>query len=213
MNASDVATRVKDQFGDTSSIQVSDPMILRWINDALLDFAVQNEIFRARAKATTLAGQQTYGVPSDLLKLKIIKFNFDSLEELSDGEADQYIRRNDEHVSTGIPTHYWIWDQDIYLWPTPNSSGDLVVYYISKPSEVTDMSATINIPDEYRPRLVEYCLQQAYEMDENFQAGNMKAQQLQAGLLALKNIEEPERESFYAGVTYIPDDSPTDYLC
>lgn len=55
MLVSEIATRVKRQFGDEAGAQIEDADILRWVNDAMIDIARTNNLLQISATTATTA--------------------------------------------------------------------------------------------------------------------------------------------------------------
>lgn len=206
MNVSEVSTRVKIQFGDESGVQIDDNRIIGWINDALREFAVQNKLFQTRAVVTMTPGLQAYLLPDNLLRLHSVKIDYKNLTEKSIVEIDEVIETADNPSNTSDTAYYyWIYGDSINLYPIPTNPSQLMIYYSKIPDEITDVTSTLPIAEEYRSRLVEYCLVQAYELDENFQAAQLKDQQVRTGLQDMRDAQQAPNDAIYPSITYYPD--------
>lgn len=181
----DVLAHVKRQFGDESGVQITNEDIMRWVN------AGQDEIFRrpepvkASISADLVAGQQEYALPDGILRIQTIYVNGYPIEQRSNQEMEEYVRKEDPlNVTTGTPAVWSEWGGSISLFPKPDISavGGLSLRYIKGPVLVSDATDTLSLPDAYYNRLVEYVLQQAYELDENFAAADTKAAQFTMNL-------------------------------
>lgn len=209
MNLGEIKTRVKRQFGDESSVQVTDDDIVRWVNDAQREIAQQNDLLETIATTTITASTSEYSLPADILTLRAVRFNNYKLEALSQEEADSKIvnYENPAAYVLGTPVHFWIYANKLTLYPTPNTSGVLLkIYYTRIPIAV---SVDANIPElhvKYHGRIVDYVLQQAYEMDENWEASGNKSAQLVAGLNSLKEADSWTERSTYPVITVLAED-------
>lgn len=216
MNVGQIKTRVKRQFGDESAVQVTDEDIIRWINDAMREIAQQNEnVLETIATAAVTSGTSEYSLPSDILQLRAVRFGNRKLSILSLQEADQHITNaeNPESYQTGTPEYAWIYANKITLYPTPDTtdSDDLKIYYTRLP---TDVAVDADIPElhvKYHARIVDYVLQQAYEMDEDWAASGNKSAQFQGGLNTLKEADSWIERSTYPVITVLAEDGSWDY--
>lgn len=206
MLVSEIATRVKRQFGDEAGAQITDADIIRWVNDAQTEIATANDLLQVSATASTTAGTQKYTFPTNLLILRAAKWKGLKLQPVSMEEADSIMVSSD--TQQGTPTVFWQFARQIYLWPTPSANGtsDLTLYYTRQAIQVTSTSDTPELPVQYHPRIVEYCVAQAAELDDNLQHYQVKMAQFEAGVTKLKDGQDWESQDFYPTVTASPRD-------
>lgn len=210
MNVGEIKTRVKRQFGDESSVQVTDDDIIRWINDAQQEIAQQNdEVLETIATTAVIAGTSDYALPDDMLRLRSARYGNRKLKGLSLQEADQSITNYEDpaNYQQGTPEMFWIYSNRITLYPTPNSNDpdDLKLYYTRIPDQVAVDADTPELHKKYHPTIVQYVLMQAYEMDEDWDASGNKSAQVSAGLNSLKESDWQDH-SAYPTITVLPED-------
>lgn len=203
MLVSEIATRVKRQFGDEAGAQITDADIIRWCNDAQQEIAVANDLLQVSAYTATTAGTQKYTIPANLLILRSAKWQGVKMQAVSMEEADALTLSTSATVPTGVPTTYWQFARQIYLWPIPgvSAASDLVLYYTRVPTALTVVGDTPELPLQYHPRLVEYCVAQAAELDDNLQHYAMKMSQFKQGVGELKDNATWENHDVYPSIT------------
>lgn len=210
MNVGEIKIRAKRSFGDEASVQLFDADIIRWINDAMREIAQQNDLLETLATTTLVTNQAEYTFPTDMLTLRAIRVGNQKLSSLSLQQADEYITNyeNPAGYSTGTPTHFWVWANKFTLYPTPDASSptDLKTYYTRIPVEVNVDADVPEIGTKYHNRILEYVLQQAYEMDEDWEASGNKGAQFNAGLNNLKEADSWTERSAYPTITVCEDD-------
>lgn len=207
MIVSDIVTRVQRQFGDEAAVQVTDADVIRWINDAQKEIAVQNDLMQATGTAPSVINQNEYDFPADMLGLNKLFYNNYKLRFLAREEYDAYVNPQDPNeVNTGDPLVYTRWGAKYLVYPRPSAVGTFKLLYTQRPAEVDDINDTLAIPVEYHPRIVEFCLRQAYEMDEDWDAAAVKSTQFDAGLSILKENEYSQDKEFYPTITVLPED-------
>lgn len=204
LKVSDIIARVERQFGDEANIQIEDADIIRWINDAQRELALHNNLLQARAVADSARGQAEYTLPLDVLTIRSVRYAGEKLQPLSAQEAEEHI---DNTTETGTPSRFWVWAQRITVHPAPAAplTGGLQIFYSRQPATVSVATDIPELPVQYHNRIVEYCLQKAYELDENWAAAQVKGQQFQEGVQELKgNVDWVERD-FYPTITSLPE--------
>jgi hypothetical protein len=137
MIVSELAIRVKRQFGDESSVQVTDDDIIRWVNAGVSEIARKNQLLETKANSSIIAGTADYSYPTDLLTLIAVRANTVSLLKLSPSAIDDYVY---DTSTPGCPTAYSTFGRIITLYPTPNAAGTLTISYTAKPAVVAETS-------------------------------------------------------------------------
>ena len=206
---SDVAVRVKRQFGDEAGVQVTDADIFRWVNDGQREIAAKNDLLRTRAAADIVAGQNTYGNPPDVLRFISVYYDGNPLRHINFQEADGWILSQDPSVAlSGKPTIWYSFANEILLYPKPDAdiAGGLVSYYSQLPAAVTSLDNTIALPDRYFSRLLEFVMAQAYEMDDDWTAAGNKVSQLNSALQEASEEENTTQHAVYPSITVLPED-------
>lgn len=204
----DVLKYVKRQFGDEAAIQISDEDIIRWINSGQGEIFRRTEPIKSSMQADLVAAQGVYTFPVDVMRVQSLLVNSIPVEQLSSQEAEEYILRADPtRTVTGQPTIWYEWGGTFTFYPTPDytvASG-ITIQYIKRPAIVNEANDSLSIPDAYFNRLIEYVMQQAYELDENFTASEMKGAQFSQNLDAYGNRENVT-DNTYPTITVLEED-------
>jgi hypothetical protein len=193
LTVQNIADRARRQFGDAAGVLITDQAIFDWINDAMRECVLDNNLLQVKATALTVAGQANYGFPTDLLRLNHIAYDGEALDSTSVQEASKTIDSMDDttNFARGTPQTYWVYGNEFFLYPAPNTAGKtLTSYYNRYPVVVTALANTPELPARYDNRLIEYCLAQAAELDDDPNKQQLKMQQFQAGLDKAKDEEE-----------------------
>lgn len=215
MIASEVATRVRRTFGDEASVQVTDDDIIRWINDGQEYVVIKNEgLMEAKATADITASVAEYPVPTDMSVLRSLSLQGTHLKQYTFNEFNEYIDgfaapSGLNNYGQGVPICYMVYNNTITLFPTPSTSttGALYVYYIRHPTPVATLADSLSVPLQYHNAIVDYCLQQAYELDEDVMKTQMKATQLDKQLQELNDRNKWTAQEYYPGITVLAEDS------
>ena len=206
---SDVSTYVKRQFGDEAGVQITDADIIRWINLGEREIFLRNKPIKARGVADTVAGQYAYTFPDDILEVQTLTCNGQPVERRSFQEAQEYIFKNDpQHTIQGQPNIWYEWGGDFMFWPIPsdNASEAIAIYYVKSPITITDIGSTLSVPDSYYGRLLEFVMAQAYELDENWAAAQVKAEQFDSSVASQDNDDDYTEVDTYPRITVLAED-------
>jgi len=211
--ALDVVQRVKTQFGDNSGAQLTDDVIFRWINDGQQEIVNSNPILKDVKLTDIVAGQAEYSFPTDKVQyIEAIYVEGRPIKNLSPQGFRDFILADDPSraAKSKYPDVWYERAGLITFYPTPEMSftNGLKLEYVRQPTAVVDSSSTLGIPDRYMNNLVDYCMTQALEYDENYAAAQLKMSQFRDGLNRLSYKENISQNDQYSSV--VPD--PLDYV-
>jgi hypothetical protein len=169
----DVSVVVKRIFGDESGVQLTDADIVRWINEAQMDLASQNQILPAVATMNVVANTATYSLTSITPRIDSIAsilLNGRRIGNVPISQAEESISLADpEGLEVGAPQFWYEWAGDITFWPKPNQNYTMTLRYTALPNNVVNSGDVLSVPDECFTDVVNFVLMKAYEMDENAQ--------------------------------------------
>jgi len=207
----DVADRIRAQFGDTSGAQVADAAIIRWINDGQREIVNSNPILRATKITDYVANQQDYSFPTDkVLVIEAIYINGYPITAISPQEAREYIKTKDPLgiVKSATPDVWWERAGVISFYPISDttSTNGLKLEYIKVPTSITAFADILSIPDRYFNELVNYVTAQALELDENYSAAAVKTRQFRDGLDRLSQKDAVSNSDSYVSIMPDPQD-------
>jgi hypothetical protein len=209
----DVYERVRTLFGDTSGAQITDQMVVRWINDGQQEIVNNNPILKDTKYSNIVAGQAEYTFPNDKVQyIEAIYVDGRPIQPLSPEAYRQYILADDPRqiAKQDIPDVWYERNGVLTFYPTPqkNFTDGLKLEYVKMPDKVTYISTsqTLSIPDRYLNELVNYVMTQALELDENFSAADYKRTQFREGLDRQSQRENVTQIASYPQVMPDPDD-------
>lgn len=204
--ALDVITRVKTQFGDNSGAQLTDATILRWINDGQQEIVNNNPILKAVKLSNIVAGQAEYTFPGDKVQyIEAVYVDNRPIKNLSPQSFRDFILSDDPktNAKSKYPDVWYERAGVITFYPTPDTSftNGLKLEYVKMPTPVTESSSPLGVPDRYLNNLVNYCMMNALEYDENYGAAQYKLVQFRDGLDRLSYKENISQTDMYPGVS------------
>jgi hypothetical protein len=211
---SDVITYVERQFGDEAGVQVTSSDIIRWINAGQREIAENNLNINATSASTDIIqNQNAYPLATDpnlpnINRIRSVRFNGSALNAVTFEQAENFLLYNNQYPPEyGDPSDWWEDAGTLYLYPTPNLNYPkaLTIHFTTVPKPVALATDTLDIPDSYFNTLIQYVMGQAYELDENFQAAQVKEQQFEKSLGILANRTESQDNTFPC-ITLDPED-------
>lgn len=209
----DVYERVRSLFGDTSGAQITDDMVLRWINDGQQEIVNNNPILKDTKYSDIVADQAEYTFPNDKVQyIEAVYVDGRPVRNLTAQAFREYILADDPNRSatTKYPDIWYERNGVLTFYPTPDTSitDGLKLEYVKQPARqvIISTSATLSIPDRYLNELVNYVMTQALELDENYTGAQLKYSQFREGLDRQSLRENITQISSYPQVMPDPED-------
>ena len=198
----DVYNQVKRVFGDESGVQLTNDDIARWINEAQVDLAKQNQILQTTATLPVTGGTATYSLTSITPRIDTLAsllLDGRRVGNIPISQAEESISLADpEGTETGAPQFWYAWGGDITFWPVPNKNYIMTIRYNAQPTAVsTTAGDVLSVPDECFTDICNYVLMRAYEMDENAEMMALKQAEYSTSV-----AERGEQERLAATMTY-----------
>lgn len=216
MNLGDVKTRVKRIFGDESAVQVTDADITRWANDAQRAIVLSNEgLLEQIATLNLVADQQEYSLPSDCLILSTItcknstQLSYFRLHGYSLTQFNEYVDGWDGTTfGSGQPSIYTVFASMVRLFPVPSTAvvNGLKFFYCKNPPELVNDADVLSLPLVYHNAVVNFCLKNAYELDEDWQTSGLKGSQVVDDMHLARNRDAWKNQETYPTITILSDD-------
>jgi len=184
---SKLALEIKNQFGDTGGVQITDAMILQWINNGQRSIAATNPILERTFQTNLLAGQTAYDIDTLMSSARLMSFS-----SVLAGDAklkfvtwEKFLEGDWSDIATaGSPQIFTEYGGKLTIYPAATESvvNGLTIYFIAWPADLVSIGDPLTIPDRFYNALSKYVFAQALELDENFDAA---AAQLEAHASAL----------------------------
>lgn len=193
LSVQDVIDRVQRTFGDEAAVQVTQADILRWINDAQREAVMQNEgLLQTIGFVDLVQGQTDYDLPDNCFTLSHVFVKSSTSEEyytLKVMTLRDLAEQSDGWMGSAIDAPYPIayttqQTGKLTVFPKPQASvaQGIKMLYSRYANEVTTTADPIDLPPYYGTFVINYCLMQAYEMDEDWESSSQKATQVQGDL-------------------------------
>ncbi len=208
-----LATGVKDKFGDVGSVQIDDAMILAWINNGIRQIVAQNPFLKKTAVCNLVAGTAAYDISTAFPAERVIAYhsivvNGVPIKMVAFSEYLALIEAGTLTTTRGTPQYGTDFGGTLTLWPTPDTTvaNGIRIYFSAYPADLTALANTLTVPDRFYNALEDYVFAQALELDENFEAAQIKL-----GHFEVENQRQFERENasptdFYPTMQLAPED-------
>lgn len=212
MDANDLELRLKRVFGDQAHIQLAENDLNSWMTAAQIEIASAASLLQVKAAASGTMPNMI--LPADMLDLHAVWWldttisppQYKSLEFMSFQDA-QMTANDVGQTGALVPYAYWIFGQTLTFVPyIPGATGTVQLFYTKKPTDITGSQRVFDIPIQYHERILEFCLKQAYEMDENYEASAFKTTEFKENLSDLVDQDAWAKHSTYPTISVRPED-------
>lgn len=199
----DIKRRVKRQFGDESGAQLKDADIIDWINDAQREIYTKNNLGQKVGTMNTIAGTREYAFPADLMRLLNVKYDGDTLNELSQQNVDTFLPNDDgDSTARGRVTSYYTYADKFELYPAPDAVKVLTIRYNRFPVDVTGDADNTDVDKKYDNRILDFCHAQGAQLDGNMQSYVMFMQRFEGKTDSTKDDEtEMQANTYYPSIS------------
>lgn len=163
----DAARRKYNSVGSSFFAQAE---IWDLIYQAELEIARETKMLEGKTVISggSVAGTQSYAFPTGVLELKRVEYDGQKLEKIDFRDDDDITLFNSNTTEQGTPQFYLVWDQTLYLRPTPDTSSDQIrLYYYKEPIIVTASSQTLEIPALFHMCIVDRVVADMAMKDQN----------------------------------------------
>ena len=129
---------VRDTINEPTESFITDVEINRWLNQGILKVICRLEGLEFEQVITMVSGTASYALPNDhqnTIDVQYVGSEYRLLAWMSPG-----VYRSLSSLGTaGIPSHYTIINNDLYVYPTPSSDTDTVSHrYTASPNKLTN---------------------------------------------------------------------------
>lgn len=193
----DVSSWVTEQFGDIANVQIDTNKIVRWTNMAILEICTRDpKAYQSKATQQSIIDQNEYTYPTGMLHAVMIKFGNDVMEQIGH-ERVQFALGDAFTNEKGTPAYWSHFANSFYLWPVPDSVKTITLYGTAKAADVTGLGDLLPLSDRFFPRICEYVLACAQELDEDYEAAAAKRTQFEDMIKLGQNSEDAMRGAMY----------------
>lgn len=177
MTGTDIVTAVRAEVVEPNPAFFTSATLLVWINNAQRDYVRKVRCLQNFATTSTVQGQSDYPMPSDWLGAERVFYNrpingTDNWRPLTPTTLTKIGQESPNFLSSataaqGAPTHYYIVNKTLFLYPRPDTTGtsDIYMFYEAKPIALTALTDPLSIDDSLSDGIEAYVLWKMWKMD------------------------------------------------
>lgn len=167
MTPGEISTAAREQYNAVNDTFFGDTELYSYIYDGSLKLAQQAYVVEGTYETSTVASQQEYDFPANILAVKRLTWNGQKLDPITFREDDVLTLTNQSSTETGNPLYYAIWNETFYLRPVPSTVQTLKVFAYVEPQSVLTASQTLEVPSRWHMALKTFVLYRMALKDTN----------------------------------------------
>lgn len=180
---------------DSESSGNDETLVTQWLNEGVREVLLRTHCRVQCADMSLIGGTWKYNLPSTVLALKHVVDGNSNLAEIVTFPDLLELRRADNTDGSSVPLRVAMLGSNLFaLWPTPADGDSLEVYYVPKPTEMSqsthDPSDPVygGVPTEYHKAIELWALSQGsdHEHEQRTQNGIKYEQQFELYLGRVK---------------------------
>jgi len=188
---SEILRRARALLEEPTEEHFTDEHLTDWVNEGMMRLFRATKVSRSRATfpGGFTAGENEYDLPADCLFVVDVTAAGKSLHASTrDAIADTH---GEPLESPGTPTDYWVWGRRLFLYPVPDTGGELCIWYYQRPDRAEDEADTLQLPDEWTDALVNYVVWRAFLADHDAGMASIYRAEFEAGIRELEEDSNP----------------------
>lgn len=169
---SDITSQVTARLKDAS---IGNSTILQFINDTNREICNRYEwdFMQTTVSFNTTASDSSYplsGVATDIQKLVNLRITTDGserwLKPINTEQFDRHIA-DPSSATAGVPDYYYLWNDVIYLYPTPDAVYTIEARYLKTPTTL-ESGDQPDVPEPFQEVVMLGTLYRAMQTNDNF---------------------------------------------
>ena len=163
MTPSELEAAARNRYNAIGDPHFSTDMIMDVIYQASMQLANEAFVIQRHYQTTSTSGTKEYAFPTNAFAVRRIEYKGKKLYPV----PLEYDPKTSTTEPSGTPGTYAIWNEELLLFPTPDTTGDQIdVYTYNRPQAVTS-SSTLEVPEEYHLDMIDLILSVMYAKDQN----------------------------------------------
>jgi hypothetical protein len=165
MTPLEIEAAARDRYNAIGDPFYPTSMIMNLIYQASMQLALEAFVIERKYTTTSTSGTREYPYPTNAFAIRRVEYDGKKIFPTT-LESDT---KTSTTETTGTPGRYAIWNEELVLFPTPDTTSDVIaVYTYNRPQEVTTAS-TLEVPAEYHLDMIDFILSIMYGKDQNLQ--------------------------------------------
>lgn len=209
MTPSEIEAQARYRYNATGDPHFTSSEIRNAIYQAELELAIEAFTIEATTTVSSTTNTQTVTFPTNCIAIRRVEYDGLKLDA-RDVDSDP---KNSTTQVYGKPEQYAIWNDTVYLYPTPSDSKTVKFFYYKEPDTVTTSSTALSTPARYHTDILDMVLSVMYAKDQNTNMATYHRNLWESNVGKIKRARRKEKrgDSFKIVKTYGDYDTTAGY--
>jgi hypothetical protein len=163
MTPQEIEDQARARYNASGDPHFTSSEIRNAIYQAELELALEAFAIEAVTSTTSVADTQTIAFPTNCFAIRRVEYDGKKIKPTT-LESDP---KTSTTETTGTPGAYAIWNDQLYLYPTPDAAKTVKIFHYNEPTEVTTSSTTMSVGSRYHTDIIDLVLSIMYAKDQN----------------------------------------------
>lgn len=163
MTPAELETQARARYNATGDPHFTTLELRTAMYQAEMELALEAFVIEEVTTTASVPSTQTIAFPTNCFAIRRIEYDGKKLRPTT-LESDP---KNSTTEVTGTPGAYGIWNNTIYLYPTPSSIKTVKIFHYSVPTALTTASTSLSVPVRYHTDIIDMVLSVMYAKDQN----------------------------------------------
>lgn len=195
MTPAEIETQARNRYNASGDPHFTSAELRNAIYQGELELAHEACVIEAVTSTVSVASTQTIAFPTNAIAVKRIEYDGKKIK--------QGTLNDDPKTSTteqeGTPGKYAIWNDTLYMYPTPDAVKTVKIFHFNEPAVVTTASTTMSVPARYHTDIIDLVLSIMYAKDQNTQMARYHRDLWESNVQKIKRARRKEKtgDSFH----------------
>jgi hypothetical protein len=189
MTPANIEDQARNRYNASGDPHFTSSEIRNAIYQAESELAQECFVIEAVTTTASVASTQTIAFPTNCMAIRRIEYDGKKLRPTT-LESDP---KTSTTETEGTPGTYALWNDTIYLYPTPDAAKTVKIFHYNEPTEVTTSSTTMSIPSRYHTDIIDLVLSVMYAKDQNTQMSSYHRNLWESNVNKIKRARRKEK--------------------
>lgn len=167
MTPTEIEEQAREQYNAVGDTFFSQSFILNLIYKAQMELAIKSHCIENCYSASSVDGQNEYSYPSKAIAIKRVTYDGVKLDPIDFRLQDTLTLNNATTGTQSDAKYYSIWDDTLYLFPTPDEDNKTIKIFSYDEPDVVTSTSTLDVPTRYHVDIIDYVVAQMFAKDQN----------------------------------------------
>lgn len=167
MTPVDIETAARDQYNATGDTFFSQTAIMTLIYKAQCQLVAKAPVIERTFTTPSVASQREYDYPTEAFSIWRAEYNGMPMSKVTFREDDSVNNLTSAVTTTGTPRYYSIWNNTLFLRPSPAVDADTIKLYTYNIPQTVTSTSVLEVPVVFHAGIIDFVLSEMFAKDTN----------------------------------------------